>query len=88
MKNIPLRSIFFTGSRAQKIKETANRTQQVKQAEQEANIAAANAQKLVREAEAKKQAMQLTDFPLGAFDDACDGLKLLVTAFEKMGGSH
>ena len=31
---------------------------------------------------------QLTDFPLGAFDDACDGLKLLVTAFEKMGGSH
>ncbi|WP_149554563.1 prohibitin family protein [Treponema pectinovorum] len=41
------------------IKETANRTQQVKQAEQEANIAAANAQKLVREAEAKKQAMQL-----------------------------
>lgn len=30
-----------------------------KQAEQEANIAAANAQKLVREAEAKKQAMQL-----------------------------
>ena len=32
--------------------------------------------------------MQLTDFPLGAFDDACDGLKLLVTAFEKMGGSH
>lgn len=41
------------------IKETANRTQQVKQAEQEANIAAANAQKLVREAEAKKQATQL-----------------------------
>ena len=41
------------------IKETANRTQQVKQAEQEANIAAANAQKLVKEAEAKKQAMQL-----------------------------
>ena len=31
---------------------------------------------------------QLTDFPLGAFDDACDGLKLLVTAFEKMGGTH
>lgn len=41
------------------IKETANRTQQVKQAEQEANIAAANAQKLVKEAEAKKQAVQL-----------------------------
>lgn len=41
------------------IKETANRTQQVKQAEQEANIAAANAQKLVKEAEAKKQAIQL-----------------------------
>lgn len=41
------------------IKETANRTQQVKQAEQEANIAAANAQKLVREAEARKQAIQL-----------------------------
>lgn len=41
------------------IKETANRTQQVKQAEQEANIAAANAQKLVKEAEAKKQATQL-----------------------------
>ncbi|MGP1587298.1 MAG: hypothetical protein ACTTHG_03025 [Treponemataceae bacterium] len=30
---------------------------------------------------------QLTEFPLGAFDDACDGLKLLVTAFEKMGSS-
>lgn len=41
------------------IKETANRTQQVKQAEQEANITAANAQKLVKEAEAKKQAIQL-----------------------------
>ncbi|WP_296662022.1 prohibitin family protein [Treponema sp. UBA753] len=41
------------------IKETANRTQQVRQAEQEANIAAANAQKLVKEAEAKKQAAQL-----------------------------
>ena len=41
------------------IKETANRTQMVKQAEQEANIAAANAQKLVKEAEAKKQAIQL-----------------------------
>lgn len=41
------------------IKETANRTQQVKQAEQEANIAAAEAQKLVKEAEAKKQAAEL-----------------------------
>lgn len=41
------------------IKETANRTQQVKQAEQEANIAAARAQKLVREAEAQKQAAEL-----------------------------
>lgn len=41
------------------IKETANRTQQVKQAEQEANIAAAQAQKLVKEAEAKKQASEL-----------------------------
>ncbi|MBR3543687.1 MAG: prohibitin family protein [Treponema sp.] len=41
------------------IKETANRTQQVRQAEQEANIAAADAQKLVKEAEAKKQAIQL-----------------------------
>lgn len=41
------------------IKETANRTQQVKQAEQEANIAAAQAQKLVKEAEAKKQAAEL-----------------------------
>lgn len=41
------------------IKATANRTQQVKQAEQEANIAAAQAQKLVKEAEAKKQAAQL-----------------------------
>ena len=41
------------------IKETANRTQQVKQAEQEANIAAAQAQKLVREAEAQKQAAEL-----------------------------
>ena len=41
------------------IKETANRTQQVKQAEQEANIAAAQAQKLVKEAEAKKQAAVL-----------------------------
>ena len=41
------------------IKETANRTQQVRQAEQEANIAAAQAQKLVKEAEAKKQAAEL-----------------------------
>lgn len=41
------------------IKETANRTQQVKQAEQEVNIAAAQAQKLVKEAEAKKQAAEL-----------------------------
>lgn len=41
------------------IKETANRTQQVKQAEQEANIAAAQAQKLVKEAEARKQAAEL-----------------------------
>ena len=41
------------------IKETANRTQQVKQAEQEANIAAAQAQKKVKEAEANKQAAQL-----------------------------
>ena len=41
------------------IKETANRTQQVKQAEQEANIAAAQAQKLVKESEAKKQAAEL-----------------------------
>lgn len=41
------------------IKETANRTQQVKQAEQEANIAAAQAQKLVRQAEAQKQAAEL-----------------------------
>lgn len=41
------------------IRETANRKQQVLQAEQEANIAAAQAQKLVKEAEAKKQAAQL-----------------------------
>ncbi len=41
------------------IKETANRTQQVKQAEQEANIAAAQAQKLVKQAEAEKQAAEL-----------------------------
>lgn len=41
------------------IKETANRTQQVKQAEQEANIAAAQAQKLVKQAEAQKQAAEL-----------------------------
>lgn len=41
------------------IRETANRTQQVKQAEQEANIAAAQAQKLVKEAEARKQAAEL-----------------------------
>lgn len=41
------------------IKETANRTQQVKQAEQEANIAAAQAQKMVKEAEARKQAAEL-----------------------------
>lgn len=41
------------------IKATANRTQQVKQAEQEANIAAAQAQKMVKEAEARKQAAQL-----------------------------
>lgn len=41
------------------IKDTANRTQQVKIAEQEANIAAANAQKRVREAEANKQAEAL-----------------------------
>jgi len=40
------------------IKETANRTQQVRQAEQEANIAAAQAQKLVKEAEAKKSLMK------------------------------
>lgn len=41
------------------IQETANRTQQVKQAEQEANIAAAQAQKLVKQAEAEKQAAEL-----------------------------
>ena len=41
------------------IKETANRTQQVRQAEQEANIAAAQAQKKVKEAEANKQAAEL-----------------------------
>ena len=41
------------------IRETANRKQQVLQAEQEANIAAAQAQKLVKEAEAKKQAAEL-----------------------------
>ena len=41
------------------IKETANRTQQVRQAEQEANIAAAQAQKMVKEAEARKQAAEL-----------------------------
>ena len=41
------------------IKATANRTQQVKQAEQEANIAAAQAQKMVKEAEARKQAAEL-----------------------------
>lgn len=40
------------------IKETANRTQQVKQAEQEANVAAAQAQKKVREAEAARQAAE------------------------------
>lgn len=40
------------------IKETANRTQQVKQAEQEANVAAAQAQKMVREAEAERQAAE------------------------------
>ncbi len=40
------------------IKETANRTQQVKQAEQEANVAAAQAQKKVREAEAERQAAE------------------------------
>lgn len=41
------------------IKETANRTQQVKQAEQEANIAEAQAQKKVKEAEANRQAAEL-----------------------------
>lgn len=41
------------------IRETANRTQQVKQAEQEANIAAAQAQKKVKEAEANKAAAEL-----------------------------
>lgn len=41
------------------IKDTANRTQQVKIAEQEANIAAANAMKRVKEAEADKQAAEL-----------------------------
>ena len=41
------------------IKDTANRTQQVKIAEQEANIAAANAQKQVKEAEARAQAAKL-----------------------------
>lgn len=41
------------------IKDTANRTQQVKIAEQEANIAAANAMKKVKEAEANKQAAEL-----------------------------
>lgn len=41
------------------IKDTANRTQQVKIAEQEANIAAANAMKKVKEAEANKQATEL-----------------------------
>lgn len=41
------------------IKETANRTQQVKIAQQEAEVAAAQAQKKVKEAEANKQAAQL-----------------------------
>lgn len=41
------------------IKETANRTQQVRQAEQEANIAEAQAQKLVKEAQAKLDAEKL-----------------------------
>lgn len=41
------------------ITETAKRTQQVKQAEQEANIAAAQAQKKVKEAEANRQAAEL-----------------------------
>lgn len=41
------------------IRETANRTQQVKQAEQEANIAAAQAQKKVKESEANKTAAEL-----------------------------
>jgi regulator of protease activity HflC (stomatin/prohibitin superfamily) len=41
------------------IKETANRTQQVKIAEQEAQIAAAQAQKRVKEAEANRQAAEL-----------------------------
>lgn len=41
------------------IRETANRTQQVKQAEQEANIAAAQAQKKVKESEANKAAAEL-----------------------------
>lgn len=41
------------------IKETANRTQQVKQAEQEANIAEAKAQIQVREAQAKLDAEKL-----------------------------
>lgn len=43
----------------QAIKQTQVRAQQVKQAEQEANIAAAQAQKLVKESEAKKQAAEL-----------------------------
>lgn len=41
------------------IKETANRTQQVKIAEQEAQIAAAQAQKKVKEADANRQAAEL-----------------------------
>lgn len=41
------------------IKETANRKQQVLQAEQDANIAGARAQKLVNEAEARKRAAEL-----------------------------
>lgn len=41
------------------LKETANRTQQVKIAQQDAEIAAATAQKKVKEAEADKQAAEL-----------------------------
>lgn len=40
------------------IKETANRTQQVKIAQQEAEVAAAQAEKLVKEAEARKRAAE------------------------------
>ncbi len=63
------------------IKETANRNQQIKVAEAEANIAAAQAQKLVKEAEAKKQAAELdAQAKIAAARGAAEAKKLAADA--------